>query len=240
MQSFPKISTESWALMLCSKAFLCFSLCVVPVFAFSQEVPKVEVFGGFSYLHLYTSSASALEQTCKVTTLGNCPFKFHVHPGFSGWNAAGQWNLNSWVGVKADVSGHYGTLVAATVVPSIPGFPFVDFSTPSQHTYDFLFGPVVTYRRYRYIPFAHALIGDEHVSFGNFQLVPGIGQLPSPASHNYFAFVLGGGVDIKVVHHLLVRAGEFDYQFVKTGPSSSGHQNGFRFSTGLVFEFRTR
>ena len=55
---------------------------------FSQEVPKWEVFGGYTYLR--------------------------VNPGFgadgvdtSGWEAAANYNFNRTWGLKADFSGHY-------------------------------------------------------------------------------------------------------------------------------------
>jgi hypothetical protein len=56
------------------------------------------------------ASSSTLNQICNTTTGGNCPFIFQIHPGFNGWNAAGQLNFNSWFGITADISGHYGTL----------------------------------------------------------------------------------------------------------------------------------
>jgi hypothetical protein len=49
----------------------------------AQEVPRVEVFGGYSYVRV----AEAI----------------NAH----GWNASIAGNANSWFGVAADVSGHY-------------------------------------------------------------------------------------------------------------------------------------
>jgi hypothetical protein len=72
------------------------------------------------------------------------------------------------------------------------------------------------------------------VSFGTIQLPLGLGTSPTPPSHDYFAFVVGGGVDVKVTRHVWVRAGEFDYQFVNASGGNSEHQNDFRFSTGVV------
>jgi hypothetical protein len=84
------------------------------------------------------------------------------------------------------------------------------------------------------------LLGDEYVSFGAVQLPLGLGPFPTPPSHDYFALALGGGVDVKVARHFLVRAGEFDYQFVNASGGNSGHQNDFRFSTGVVFALGIR
>jgi opacity protein-like surface antigen len=216
----------------------CFAVCAS---VFAQEYPRAEVFGGYSYLHMDTQgvTGSSLDQLCNTVTVGNCPLRFQVHPGFNGWEAAGQFNLNSWFGLKADFSGHYGTLVTAQLTSaSVSRIRSLNFSTPRQSKYDFLFGPVASYRKHGYTPFVHGLFGDEHVSFGNFQIPSGIPiptPLPSIQSHDYFAFVLGGGVDIRVAKHVLVRAGEFDYQFVKQSGNSGSHQNDFRISTGVVF-----
>lgn len=213
----------------------------IPGCATAQDFPKFEIFGGYSYLHVDTQGANgaSLTQLCNAITVGNCPFTFQVHPGMNGWNAAAQFNLNSWLGAKADFSGTYGTLVSARLIEaSSQGTSVLNFSTPRQSNYDFLFGPVISYRKHRYTPFAHALFGDEHVSFASLQ-IPGFGALPA-ASRNSFALALGGGVDIKVARHFSLRAGEFDYQFVDGKGSVPGHQNDYRFSAGVVLALGSR
>jgi hypothetical protein len=78
------------------------------------------------------------------------------------------------------------------------------------------------------------------VGFGNFNTVPGPGgpvTLPGQSSSNSFALVLGGGLDLKVTRHFAVRAGQFDYQLVNSSANGHGHQNDFRFSSGIVFGF---
>ena len=60
-------------------------LLLLPLAALAQDKPKVEVFGGYSYVH--TDDALDLD----------------LH----GWNASVAGNLNKWFGVKADFSGHY-------------------------------------------------------------------------------------------------------------------------------------
>jgi hypothetical protein len=219
--------------------FIWVFLCVVfvPLLASAQDYSKVEIFGGYSYLHFDTNgaSSSSLNQLCNTVTIGNCPFIFQLHPGFNGWNAAAQFNLNSWFGITADISGHYGTLVTAKVTSaSFQGINLVDFSVPKQRNYDFLFGPVFSYRKPRYKPFAHALLGDEHVSFASLQLPSNLGTFPAPPSNNCFVFSLGGGVDVKLSSRLLLRAGEFDYQHVTSSSGSKDYQNNLRFSVGIV------
>jgi len=59
--------------------------------AMAQEnAPKVEVFGGYSYMR----------------TAGNT--------NVNGWNAQANFSLNKWVGIAADFAGHYQTKDTAT------------------------------------------------------------------------------------------------------------------------------
>src|SRR3954466_5036657 len=221
--------------------FLCVVL--IPLLVFAQDYPKAEIFVGYSYLHIDTNGASgsSLDQLCNTVTVGNCPFIFQLHPGFNGWNAAGQFNLSSWFGITADFSGHYGTLVTAKFTSaSFQGINFVDFSLPKQSNYDFLFGPVFSYRKPRYKAFAHALLGDERVSFGSLQLPSGVGTVSGPPSSNYFVLSLGAGLDVKLNRRFQIRAGEFDYQHVTPSFRNNDYQNNFRFSVGLVALFGDR
>lgn len=56
----------------------------------AEDVPKAEVFGGFSYLRV---SIPYLENDFN----------------FNGWNASLAVNANSWFAVVADINGHYNT-----------------------------------------------------------------------------------------------------------------------------------
>lgn len=59
---------------------------LVPFSAMAQpEYPRVEVFGGYSYLRAN-------------------PEKFNLN----GWNFSGTGNVTDWFGIEGDVSGHYG------------------------------------------------------------------------------------------------------------------------------------
>jgi opacity protein-like surface antigen len=74
-------------------------LCVLlSVFSVAQEFPRVEVFGGYSYMRSWPEGAPGTN--------------------LNGWNGAMQYNTSRSIGFKADVSGHYGTPVAGTTVNS--------------------------------------------------------------------------------------------------------------------------
>ena len=205
-----------------------------PLLASAQDFPKAEVFGGYSYLHLDThgTTTASLTQECNVLTGGACPATFKIRPGFNGWEAAGQFNLNSWLGVKADFAGHYGNILSVKFNTPLP----FNFAIPDQHIYDFLFGPVLSQRGHRYTAFAHVLFGAEHVGIGSSPIIAnGLGTFTPPSSETDFSFALGGGIDFKVSRHLSIRAGQFDYQFVNS--SGGSHSNDFRFSAGVVGAF---
>jgi outer membrane immunogenic protein len=189
----------------------------------SASFPAVEVFGGFSYLRLDTTSASTLN-----AALGLPPGTLSVKKNYPGWNGALQFNINRWLGLVADASGHYGTPVSSS---SISGLPSASF-------HNFLFGPVLTMRRNRAQPFVHALFGVEHLAV-DASSVQGTAAL----SDNAFSSALGGGLDIRVSRRLGVRLVQADYLYTKHDTTSFGgvgHQNNIRISTGIMFLFGRR
>jgi outer membrane protein with beta-barrel domain len=71
-----------------------------------------------------------------------------------------------------------------------------------EHTY--LFGARGIYRRHRYLVYGKALIGDATAS--NNTNNPGLYNAPG----SYPLFAIGGGLDIRLEHHITVRP--FDYE----------------------------
>jgi opacity protein-like surface antigen len=63
----------------------------------SQDVPKAEVFGGYSYHR--ADAGSGLSRI-----------------NLNGWNATVTGNINSWFGITADFSGQYGTSLFDTAI----------------------------------------------------------------------------------------------------------------------------
>ncbi len=231
--------------MLRTSAVLSVLLLFLGVSAVAQEYPRAEVFGGYSYLHIDTQgvNGSTLDAECNnLLGAGTCPpGTFQVHKNFNGWNAAAQYNVTDWLGLKADFSGHYGKPVtlsssAQSLVNTlgITGFP------PSAQSYSFLFGPVLSNRRARFKPFAHALFGANRVSSSLNIQVPGFSIPGITVSDTAFAMAFGGGLDIKATDRFWIRVGQGDYLFTKHDfsggvPGIATHQNNFRASAGVVF-----
>lgn len=87
--------------------FVASLLCLLPLAAYAQDKPKVEIFGGYSYLRT--------DDDFFVDNLD-------LH----GWNASVTGNLNKWFGVKADFSGHYGDLdISPGIRADINGYLFL-------------------------------------------------------------------------------------------------------------------
>lgn len=101
---------------------------LLPIASFAQDAnnpPKVEVFGGYSW---YNPGGTV--QGYKIPSISK------------GWGAAVTYNFNRWIGVTADLGGHYKR---------------------EFNAYTYTFGPQVKFRSSdRFTPFIETLIGVEH------------------------------------------------------------------------------
>lgn len=85
--------------------FIAALLLALPLIAQAQEAPKVEIFGGYSYLRADDDDGG-----------------IDLH----GWNTSTAVNINRWAGIAADFSGHYGeTTVAPGVKADLSGYLFL-------------------------------------------------------------------------------------------------------------------
>jgi hypothetical protein len=105
--------------------------------AWAQEAPKVEVFGGYSYLNFDVTNLTA----------GLLNDRLSAH----GWEASASFSVNNWFGVEGDFSGHY-----RATCEGVSGLTCKDLS--------FMGGPRFTYRKDRYTAFAHGLFGGDNGS----------------------------------------------------------------------------
>ena len=137
----------------------------------------------------------------------------------NGWNGSLEGKIFPFVGIVADISGHYGqqtipsfcTVVLSDCVP-------VDVRT-SQHA--FVFGPRVSVSVGKITPFAHYLVGAGHISVKN------------SGSDTSFAQTIGGGIDYKLIPLIAWRF-QGDFQQTRFFGTT---QNNFRLSTGIVLRF---
>lgn len=107
-------------------ATIAFTLLVLAIAASAQIPTKGNVFFGYSY--------------------NRADFNAAGHSNLNGWEGSLEGNVLPWVGIVADISGHYGS---------------------GDSIYNVIFGPRVSVSVGKLTPFAHALIGVGHFSAGS-------------------------------------------------------------------------
>jgi len=183
------------------------------------EYPKADLFLGYSGV-----------RAVPTDSLGNRIV------WLSGGTASFAYNVNRYLGLVADFGGYRDTRLRLTGTGANP--PRSVPSTGSAYT--FLFGPRLSLRKYhRVTPFAQALFGVIHASKVTLSNCTGVLCTPLP-TENAFAMTLGGGLDIKVHHHIAIRIIQAEYMMTRFADLSTGvrqRQNDVRLSAGIVFSF---
>jgi hypothetical protein len=184
---------------------------------------KIVVFGGYSYLR---PPVTVTESNCPSPNM--CPvipvFLLQVtnRQNLNGWEFTGTYRFLPFLGLAADVSGHYG--------PSVGN----SNGTSRTHQYTYLFGPEVSLPS-RVSPFAHVLFGGTHQSisassFAGSNIVNSV----LATTDSGFATAIGAGIDLKLVPHVWIRPIQIDYLVTRL---HSGTQNQARVSAGVVVHF---
>jgi outer membrane immunogenic protein len=182
-------------------------LFVCGVMASAQNYPRVEVFGGYSYLNFDVPNVPALEISGKRLNA-------------NGWEAAAAFDLVRHLGVVADFSGHY--------ISDCYGFTGVN----CNH-YSFLFGPRLTFgspEKGRLTGYAHALVGADRISGA-----ASVESIGLSASNNSLGVAAGGGLDYWITRRVGIRLGQADYLFTRHVHDFVPAQHNFRVSAGIVF-----
>lgn len=141
----------------------------------------------------------------------------------NGWEGTLEGKIFPYVGIVADLAGHYGTLNFPGVLCSLcaPGTPLPTISA-SAHVYESLFGPRIGIPIGKFRPFAEFEVGVGHVNTSGYY-----------GSDTSFATAVGGGLDYRLFKPLAWR---FQGDYIHTSFFSNG-QNNLRLSTGLVLRF---
>ena len=170
--------------------WLAVAVALLPGAAWAQvATPVAELFGGYSYSR---SDGQSLH----------------------GWESSLALNLSGWLGVAADVSGHYGSVTGG------------DFSRLA-----FLAGPRLSRRRGDLTLFVHALAGGVRTSTGVTVLGVSI-----TASHTDAGGALGGGFDFKLRPHWALRIQGDVLATRAEGETSTGP----RLAAGVVYRAGAR
>jgi len=98
----------------------------------------------------------------------------------------------------------------------------------------FTAGPRLSFAFHRrFAPFAQALFGAVHGFNSYFPVAAG-----ATNSATDFAMIAGGGFDVRIAEHLVIRPIEADYFLTRLPNGVNGAQNNVRLSAGLVLRIR--
>ena len=204
-------------------------LLALPVIASAQdEVPKVEIFGGYSYLRLDNATGISSQQTTSTTTT-TTPTTAMADRNLNGFEVSVTNNLNSWLGIEASFSSHFTDTV-------------LNGTTLDRDAYIVTAGPRLSLRRFeRFTPFLHIMAGmaRQDVAVQNASsTVSTVGSINQQDSG--IALVIGGGVDLNLNSRLGFRLFQTDYILTRfsnrNGASTELNQANFRASTGVVLK----
>lgn len=186
----------------------------------NRGTPKVEWFLGYSYLR----GMPDLEPANRLYWL-------------NGGSMSIAFNFNRYLGLVADVGGFADSAI------EIPGTGGGSSTVMSSYgaVFPYLFGPRLSFRGHeRVTPFLQVLFGGIYATKVMLNSgCGGAGCTPLPAE-NKFAWTGGGGLDIKVNHHVAIRIVQVEYLMTNFENHNSGIselQNDMRFSSGIVFRF---
>ena len=118
------------------------------------------------------------------------------------------YNLNNWLGAVSEVDGY--SLVSERLQPVLMTY---------------LAGPRFTLRRGRVTPYVHTLFGGAYSR----------DAVNNTGYTNVFGMAIGGGADVRVSRRVSVRPLQAEYFLMKFPDGANNRQNGFRYSTGVVF-----
>ena len=128
-----------------------------------------------------------------------------------------EYNFNRYLGAVADFGAYANTR---------------DGINETALTY--LFGPRLNWRHSRFNPYVQALFGGAY-AWNNL----------NSGTQNSFAFAVGGGLDVNLTKHFTIKPAQVEYVRSQFDSASLGgatsnfgdHQNGIRYSAGVVFQF---
>lgn len=212
-----------------------------------EAVPKVQVFGGYTFVFLGLGNLNA---TSLDVDLNLYPRVLIPQRDFNGWSAEGQYNFSRPVGAVIDVSG-------TTTEPFLGGTGVTGIPTGSS--YSIMAGPVVSYRKEKKItPFVHGLFGWNRTSLSAGTLTSSStiatqGPVASTgATFTDFAMAAGGGFDYKLSRRIYLRSMQLEWYrtslnldtFYGTAFNDTlvrgfeSKERNLRFSAGVVVNFK--
>ena len=209
--------------------------------AVAQDTPTVEVFGGYTFIHVNVGTATlgvagaagSGVSLLRASQSGDplAPISATVTSNLQGGSGSFAYNVNKWFGLAADFGGSKISSLNASGVPSL---------NVNSTLFTYLFGPRISYRGIKKVtPFGQVLLGGAHITD-----VTAAGVTVAKGA-NAFAMSVGGGLDWNVQKHVSIRVGQVEYLMTRfTNPfsltGSTGTQNNVRVSAGVVFRLGSK
>ena len=201
-------------------------LCLYAIPAIADDAPKAEIFGEYSYFR-FNPTLPGIRNT-----------------SFNGGGGGVTFNLNDFIGIKAEFMG-YGstnyTIPANTPIPGSGGLATVAPITTQGNMFTYLFGPQITYRMPKLNVFGELLFGGSNSNaYANVaEAFNGVGGNVASGTQHPFTMAFGGGLDVKVSKNFAVRPVEIDWILTRyTNPYTlTNNQNNFRYTAGVVYYF---
>lgn len=194
--------------------------------AFAQDYPKVEIPAYYSYMRFN-------------------PENSNIVSGFSlnGGGGGATVYITNTIGITGDFAG-YASTTKTFAFPATANSPCPlgcnVKSSGDLFTYNV--GPTLKFRAERFEPFVEALFGGAHSNtYNNLQKAcAATCTTTTSPSNNAFDFIIGGGIDIPLNHHIAFRPAQFDFILTRFGngfTKGNNNQSNFRYNGGVVFRF---
>jgi outer membrane protein OmpA-like peptidoglycan-associated protein/opacity protein-like surface antigen len=178
--------------------------------------PKVELFLGYSYLR----AVPTMETGNRLVWL-------------NGGSTSIAFNFNRHLGLVADFGAYTNSQMRFTGAYTST----VNVNNANVGVLSYLIGPRISFRNNdRITPFVQALFGAAHAN--QVTLDDCTFSCTLLPSQNAFAMTAGGGLDLRVNHHLAVRIIQAEYLMTRFNSYTTGStamQNDMRLSAGIVF-----
>jgi outer membrane protein OmpA-like peptidoglycan-associated protein len=192
---------------------------LIGVCASAQDVPKVEVPVGFSFVNVHPNLAP-------ITS-------FNVFGGGGEFDV----NFGNYFGVKADFMGYTQGSGLKNQLDNKLGYT----GSANGNVFTYMFGPQIKKHTGKVQPFGEVLVGAAHTNaYANIANAEGETASGS-GNNNGFALAAGGGIDFKVNQVISFRPVQVDYLLTRFSANHvanyTANQNNFRYFAGIVFTF---
>ena len=183
---------------------------------FAQDDSKIQITGNYSYIHANPQNNNIIPTFSLNGGGGSAAFYFSKYVGIVG-------EFEGYGSYTHNFSNSYGSFSA------------------QGNLFTYNVGPIAKVRISHFEPFAEALFGGAHSNFyGNLYNNCGGACVSKSPSNNAFDFIIGGGLDIRLSEHFVIRPAEVDYLLTRFGnafTAGNNNQSNFRYQAGIQYRF---